>query len=219
VRRVCLVAACWLAGSATLVARADVNVDQKPPTIEHRTFDPAHPPADMPPLKGVEAAVTESKFDCQVGMKYQVVGHKREADGCVTTLMVQSVQATLQLNVIIWLPVGATPKLTAHEEGHRRIAEQVYADAQRVARAIAASLDGKKVIGQGTDCSAADKNAIDSSSHRFCDEYLKQTSDVARRVGETYDDLTAHGTRAEPGEDEAIRQAFKHVAATDHPHS
>lgn len=202
-----------------LPARADVTIDQKPPTIEHRTFDPAHPPADMPPLKGPEAAITESKFDCQVEMKYQALSHKRGADGCVATLTVRSIHATLQLNVVIWLPIGATAKLTAHEEGHRRIAEQVYADATRIARLVAASIDGKTVTGRGADCNAADKNATDSSAHRFCDEYLKRTFDVARQVGEIYDDLTAHGTRAEPGEDEAIRQAFKRVAATDHPHS
>jgi hypothetical protein len=193
-------------------AFAEVTIDHKPLTVERRTFDPAHPPADMPPLKGGEAAVTESKFDCRVGMKYQVVGHKREPNGCVTTLTVQSVQATLQLNVIIWLPKGAAQKLAAHEEGHRRIAEQVYADAQQVARTVAASIDGKEVNGQAADCESADKQATDSFARQFCEQYLKRTFDVARQVGDLYDDLTAHGTRADPAEDEAIRQAFKKIA-------
>lgn len=194
------------------VARGEVTIDCKPPAIQHRSFDPAHPPSDMPPLKGAEAAVTESKFDCQVAMKYQVVGHKRDADGCVTTLRVQSIQATLQLIVIIWLPNGATAKLTAHEEGHRRIAEQIYADAQQIASSVAGRLDGKTVTGQDTDCDGADKQATTSAARQFCKEYLRRTFDVTRQVGDTYDELTAHGTRAEPAEDEAIRQAFKKVA-------
>lgn len=200
-----------------VVARGEITIDQKPPGIEHRTFDPAHPAPEMPPLKGAEAAITESKFDCQVGMKYQVVGHKHANDGCVATLKVQAVQVTLQLRVVIWLPIGATPKLTAHEEGHRRIVEQVYTDASRVARGIAASLDGTNVSGRGSDCGAAEKDGADSSTHRFCQAYLNRTSDVAQRVGDAYDELTAHGTRKEPTEDEAIRQAFKQVQSTDRP--
>lgn len=199
------------------IAFAEATIDRKPPHVERRTFDPGHPPADMPPLQGGEAAFTESKFDCQVGMKYQVVGHKRGPDGCITTLNVQSIQATLQLDVIIWLPKGAAPKLVAHEEGHRRIAEQVYGDAQRVARTVAGTIDGKTVTGQGDDCAAADKKATDSSARQFCTEYLKRTSDIARQVGDIYDELTAHGTRAEPGEDEAIRQAFKRSRAKSPP--
>ena len=194
-----------------------VTIDRKPAVVEHRTFDPAHPPADMPPLKEAEAAVTESKFDCQVAMKYQVVGHQRGADGCTTTLLVQDIQATLQLNVIIWLPNSAGAKLTAHEEGHRRIAEQIYGDAERVARSAARGLDGKKVVATAPDCAAADKKATESSAHQFCEGYLTQTFDVTRQVGDAYDDLTAHGTRAEPAEDEAIRQAFQKVTGKGRP--
>lgn len=167
------------------MARADVRLDQKPPVIGHRTFGPAYPPPDMLPLTGAEAAITESKFDCQVGMKYQLVGHKRSNDGSVATFAVQSVQVTLQLNVVIWLPIGARPKLAAHEEGHRRIAEQVDADAQRVARSAAESVDGKNVSGQGTNCSRADKDAADSSAHQFFKAYLERSFDVAERVRDT----------------------------------
>jgi hypothetical protein len=198
-------------------ARADVTINRKPAIVEHRMFDPARPPADMPPLKGSEAAVTESKFDCQVAMKYQLAGHKRQLDECTTTLQVQDVQATLQLNVIIWLPTGAGAKLTAHEEGHRRIAEQMYGDAERIARVVAKSMEGKNVVASGSDCAAADKKAMDGSARQFCEEYLKQTFDVARQVGDAYDELTAHGTRAEPAEDEAIRQAFQKITGKGRP--
>ena len=208
----------WLVASTSFtgLARGDVKVDRKPMVVERRTFDPAHPPADMPPLKGNEAAVTESKFDCRVAMKYELVGHKQSAGGCVTTLKVQHVEATLQLDVIIWLPTGATAKLTAHEEGHCRIAEQIYNGAEGIARNAGAALDGKTVTGQGGDCPAADKQATDSSARQFCQEYLKRTVEVTGQVGETYDELTAHGTRAKPAEDEAIRQAFQKVTGKAH---
>lgn len=212
------IAIAWLVASTgfTGLAHGDVKIDRKPMVVERRTFDPAHPPADMPPLKGNEAAVTESKFDCRVAMHYELVGHKQTVDGCVTTLRVKQVEATVKLDVIIWLPTGATAKLRAHEEGHRQIAEQIYQGAERIGRNAGATLDGKKVTGKGTDCPAADKQATDSSAGQFCHEYLKRTVGVAGQVGETYDELTAHGTRSTPAEDEAIRQAFNQVTGKDH---
>ncbi|HEY2585153.1 MAG TPA: hypothetical protein VGI81_05255 [Tepidisphaeraceae bacterium] len=191
--------------------RADVTVDRQPTVVERRTFDPAHRPADMPPLQGNEAAVTESKFDCKVGMDYRVLDHNRRPDGCAATLQIRGIHIELQLKVLIWLPEHAPAKLVAHEEGHRRIAERVYAQAEQAARAIARPIDGKRVTGDGADCAAAEKRATESTADGFCKECLRQTATTAGRVGDVYDDLTAHGTRAEPAEDEAIRQAFQKV--------
>ena len=196
---------------APSTARADVTIERKPATVERRTFDPAHPPSDMPPLKENEAALTESKFDCKVGMNYRVISHKHQPDGCEATLQVQGIHVDLELTVTIWLPENAPAKLVAHEEGHRRIAERIYAGAEQIARAIAKPLDGKRVTAIGPDCAAADKQASDSAATDFCKEYLRQTVTATSRVGGIYDDLTAHGTRAEPAEDEAIRQAFRRV--------
>ena len=89
--------------------------------------------------------------------------------------------------------------LTAHEEGHRRIAEQIYGDAERIARTVGRGLDGKKIVATAADCGAADKKATESSAHQFCEGYLKQTFDVTRQVGDAYDDLTAHGTLRRAG--------------------
>jgi hypothetical protein len=199
------------AALAPVVSRAEVTVDRRPTIVERRTFDPAHPPAAMPPLRGNEAAVTESKFDCRVGMDYRAVDRQRQSDGCKATLQVRGVHVELQLKVILWLPEHAPAKLVAHEEGHRRIAERVYEHAEQTARAIANPIDGTRVIGEGADCDAAEKQATDSAAERFCKEYLRRTATAAGRVGDLYDDLTAHGTRAEPTEDEAIRQAFGKV--------
>jgi hypothetical protein len=199
------------AAFAPAVVRAEVTIDRQPPAIERRTFDPAHRPPDMPPLRGDEAAVTESKFDCKVAMNYRVLDHKPRPDGCAATLQVQGIHIELQLRVILWLPERAPAKLSAHEEGHRRIAERVYAGAEQAARAIARAIDGKQVTGDGADCAAAEKRATESAADAFCKQYLRQTAKISGRVGDVYDDLTAHGTRAEPTEDEAIRQAFQRV--------
>lgn len=196
---------------APAVARAEVTVDRQPAVVERRTFDPAHRPPQMPPLRGNEAAVTESKFDCKVGMDYRVLDRNHRPDGCTATLQVQGIHIELQLRVVLWLPDHAPAKLIAHEEGHRQIAERVYAQAEQTARTIAKPMDGKRVIGDGADCAAAEKRATESTAGGFCKDYLRQTATTAGRVGDVYDDLTAHGTRAEPSEDEAIRQAFGKV--------
>ncbi|HSU68417.1 MAG TPA: hypothetical protein VLJ39_16175 [Tepidisphaeraceae bacterium] len=190
-------------------ASADVTIDRKPPVVEHRTFDPAHPPADMPPLNANEAAITQTDFECGAAVAYQVMDRKPGAHDCETTIQVRSVTVTLQLRIVIWLPRQATPKLGAHEEGHRRIAERVYEGAEPIARKAAAKLDGATLRGQATDCQAAEKQSVNRAADQINQSYLDQTAKPASRINDIYDDLTGHGTKAEPAEDEAIRQAFE----------
>jgi hypothetical protein len=99
--------------------------------------------------------------------------------------------------------------LTAHEEGHRQISERVYEGAEAAAKDLAGKLDGATLEGQGASCPAAERSAAKSSQDDFCRDYLDKTGKPASRVGDIYDDITAHGTKTEPAEDEAIRQAFK----------
>jgi len=190
-------------------ASAAVTVDRKPAVIERKMFDPGHRPSDMPALTGHESAVTQSQFECSVTLSYQVLSHKEQGGGCKAFLKVQGISVALQLKIVIWLPEGATPKLSAHEEGHRQIAERVYERAEKAARLIAKTVDETTIGGQAVDCDGAEKQATQNASSRFCESYLDQTARPSARVSEIYDDLTAHGTREEPAEDEAIRRAFE----------
>lgn len=196
-----------LHGVARLSA-GDVTVEKKAALVERKAFDPAHPPADMPPLKSGEAALTQSTFECSVALSYQISNRVQVAGRCRESLKIKSVAVTLQLKVIIWLPQGASAKLSDHEEGHRKIAERIYQDADRAAREAAQILDGKTMSAEGEDCQTAEKQATQSAANGFCRQYLEQTGKRAAHIGDIYDELTAHGTRAEPAEDEAIRQAF-----------
>jgi len=207
-----LLAAMWDAR-----AGADVTVSKKPPVVEQKTFDPAHPPTDMPPLKDDEAALTEARFDCAMNLTYVVTERKPAAERCTTVLQVRGVTITLQLKIVIWLPDKVPAKLTAHEEGHRQIDERVYEDAERVARDLAARLDGQSLSGEGVDCAAAEAAVTRAAADQFCKVYLKQIAGEAGRVGDAYDQITAHGTRSQPSEPEAIHQAFAKVERQDHP--
>jgi len=190
-------------------ARANVAVEKKPVTVEHKTFDPAHPPKQMPPLDHGESAVTESLFNCRVELVYRGGDRKRGADGCESSLLVQGVHAELQLRVIIWLPEGAPPKLNAHEEGHRQIAERIYRDAEKIAREVGKALDGRTITGSGDTCAEAERHATRDGAERFCRAYLDRTAVASGKINDVYDDLTHHGTKADPEEAEAIRQAFE----------
>ena len=186
----------------------EVTVDQKPVVVERKTFDPAHRPAEMPPLKAGEAAVTESRFDCSADLSYRVTDRMPTANGCTTTMRVQSVHLTLTLKILIWLPTSAPPKLMAHEEGHSRIDQRVYAEAKSQAENEGRSADGQLISASAADCTAAENKATQSAADEICKRYLQSVGQRTQRINQHYDSITSHGTKLSPAEDKAIEQAF-----------
>lgn len=191
------------------LALGNVVVKRQPVAMAYKTFDPAHPPSDMPHLKAGEAAVTESVFRCATNVNSEVLSRKHQDDGgCMATVRVRQIELTLELQLTIWLPDGATDKLRDHEEGHRRISEQVYAlRAEAAARKAASPADGRRLSGEAADCEGAAKAAMGTAVHETADRYLAGSAAVADEVNNVYDDLTGHGTN-KLAEDDAIRQAF-----------
>lgn len=190
------------------IARAAVTIDRTPATIERRSFDPAHRPADIPPLTPGEAAVTQSQFDCSADVDYKVTDRKSDDVGCTTTVRVQGMKLTLRLRIIIWLPSAAPSALIDHEEGHRQIAVQVYEKGDELAAQIAGKINGLSFTKSAADCPAAEQRAAEQAADEFCHEYLAAIGRRASRVNDAYDRITSHGTRSEPPPQEAIRQAF-----------
>jgi len=202
----------WL-GIATLACVAmpcagDVTVEQKPIVIEHKTFDPAHRPPEMPPLKPGEAAVTESLFDCAADLTYKVVDRTPTNDGCTTTLRVQSVHLTLSLKVLLWLPAPTPAKLAAHEEGHKQIDQRIYDEAKPLADQAAKSIDGQILSASAVDCTTAENKAAQSAAEGVCKRYLQSVGQRTERINQEYDKITVHGTKASPAEAKAVEQAF-----------
>jgi len=68
------------------------------PAFANRTFDPAAPPADMPPLASGENAECESNFlsNASVG------GESRQLDATHATVTITPDQADSALNITIW---------------------------------------------------------------------------------------------------------------------
>jgi hypothetical protein len=194
-------------------ASAAVTIKRQAPVVEQKAFDPADPPKEMPHLNQGEAAVTESVFKCGVSTTYHVVERHPQDGKCESVLKIDGLELTLQLHITIWLPEKAPQKLAGHEEGHRRMAERIYREsAESTARAAAEKLNGRQIKGTGSDCDAASTAALNDADTRLCQEYLNQIGGMASRLGDIYDEITAHGTRLSPAEDEAIAQSFDRYA-------
>jgi hypothetical protein len=215
-----------------------VKVERTPIVVEHKRFDPANPPPEMPKLGPDDAAITEYRFTCASDIETTVLNQRRvaaaggnvatsssrmnrnrsragsdEADagpGCVATVRVESIMLRLGLTATIWLPTDARPKLVNHEEGHRVIIQRIYDEfAEDAARQDAQPWIGKTSSGEGKTCPAAQQAAISKVTADVGQAYMKATGHWARRVGDRYDVLTKHGRRRELAEAEAIDQAFR----------
>jgi hypothetical protein len=189
-----------------------MKVEKKPPTVEHKTFDPAHPPKDLPELNPGESAVTTMDYGCASNISYRVTSKKKVDDKVHVEVKVYGVEVSTQLKIVVWVPTGATTKLKAHEEGHRQIAETVYKSADVAAKAAADKVQDRRLSGDGDTEKDAVQAALTAASKQLGDEYLRATSGQAERLNQIYDELTAHGTKKEPAEPEAIRLAFEQYA-------
>jgi hypothetical protein len=201
------VASMWT--TALPPASADVTIDQKAAVVERKTFDPDHRPPEMPALKPGEAAVTESQFDCDADISYKIIERKSADETCTVSLRVQMVHVTLALKVLVWLPQSVPAKLAAHEEGHRRIDQRVYEEAQSELEKEARLLDGQTLRASAADCETAARQATQSAANAFCQQYLQLVAKRVGRVSDQYDKITAHGTKVIQAEEDAITQAFR----------
>src|SRR3954469_15211337 len=212
-RRSAFILLCLLTANVPAAAPAtapSITVERIDPTAERITFDRNHPPTTMPALRDQrEDAWTQFFFNCEVKLKYEVVATRTTADGrLAVTARVRRVTVTTSLKDTIFLPLGAPQKLKNHEEGHRKINEQIYAaEADRAARDAAKTIFDRDWQGTGIDEDSAGKSATDVAVNELCKNYLKSTAEKALGIGQIYDELTMHGKNARLTEDDAIRQA------------
>jgi len=166
------------------------------------TFDPAAPPADMPPLSEGEAAECDSDFRSSASVR----GESRQTDATHATVTISQIRVTLQLNINIWVPAGATQRIIEHEDGHRQISEFYYQTADKLAQRIAASFLGKQIEISGTDLGAASSSMLQKTAAEFTDEYNKQLNPGPTQL--LYDSITDHG-RNDVRVQDAVARALK----------
>jgi hypothetical protein len=180
------------------------TVNKQPVAFATRTFDPIAPPPDMPPLSAGEAAECDSDFRSNA----RVRGESRRTDATHTTLTITHITMTLELNINIWVPTGASQRLIAHEEGHRQIAEFYYQTADKVAEQVAARYMGKQVEIAGTDVDAESSKVLQQIATAITDEYNKELNPLPTQL--LYDAITDHGRNNVVVQD-AVTHALKNV--------
>jgi hypothetical protein len=177
-------------------------IEKQPIVFSKRSFDPAAPADDMPPLGEGEEAECDSNFISDAN----VSGRMQKIDASNATVTVTQVKVTLQLKITIWVPNGSTQHVIEHEQGHRQISEHYYESADKVAAEIAAPYIGRQIAISGSDLNAEFRNALLRLSKQITAEYNdKLTPGLAQQ---RYEDLTDH-SRNDRDANDAAAQAIK----------
>jgi hypothetical protein len=190
---------------------SNATITKQPVAFASRAFDPASPPADMPPLATGEEAECDSNFlsGANVG------GQTRKTDATHAFVTVRRIDMILQLKVTIWVPAAATPHVIEHEEGHRRIAEHYYETADQLAQRIADEYMGQVVEINGPDLDAESNKILQQIATEITDKYNKELNPQPAQL--LYDSITDHG-RNEALVNDAVAAAIKNVATQSiHP--
>jgi len=181
------------------------RISKQPIVVASRTFDPAAPPADMPPLAAGENAECDSDFEANAS----VGGETRVSDATHGIVTVTQINVTLQLNITIWLPAGVTQHVVEHEEGHREISESYYQSADKHAERIATTYMGKQVDITGTDLNAESNKVLQQMATEITEQYDKELNPEPAQL--LYDTITDH-SRNEVVVKDAVAHALKNVS-------
>jgi hypothetical protein len=180
------------------------TIIKQPVSFANHAFDPAAPPTDMPSLAPGETAVCDSNFLSNA----TVSGESRQTDATHATVTITQIKVTLQLNINIWVPNGATQHLIEHEEGHRQISEYYYQTADKLAERIAATYMGRQVDISGTDLGAESSKMLQQMAADITAEYNKELNPGPTQL--LYDTITDHG-RNDTVVKDAVAHAIKNV--------
>jgi hypothetical protein len=178
--------------------KAPVQITKDPALVASRTFDPAAPPPDMPPLRPYEIAVCDSDFVSNAS----VAGESRKKDATHATITIQHVSVTLDLHVTIWLPVQAPEHVVEHEDGHRQISEYFYQSADKIADHIAEEYIGRQVEITGSDLNVASSETLQQLAAEITAEYNKELNPGPTQ--ELYDSITDHSRNETAAKDAAV---------------
>jgi hypothetical protein len=181
------------------------TITKQPVALANHSFDPATPPPDMPPLSHGENAECDSNFLSNASVR----GESRPTDATHATVTVTQINVTLQLQINIWVPIGVTPHVIEHEDGHRKISESYYQIADQLAARISAAYMGKQIEITGTDLGAESSKMLQQMATEITDEYNKQLNPGPAQL--LYDSITDHG-RNDVVVKDAVAHALKNTA-------
>ncbi len=186
-------------------AASGPEIVKQPVQFEQRSFDPANPPSDMPPLSRGETAKCDSEFLSSAS----VAGETTPRDATHATLTITKVRMVLQLKITIWGPDGASAHVIEHEMGHRQISESYYRNADKVAERVAAPYLGRQIEISGADLKAESNRQLQLLAAEMTDAYNKELDPQPAQL--LYDSITDH-SRNEVAVAGAVQSALTNVA-------
>jgi hypothetical protein len=200
-----------LASPSALAQTPGLTINKQPATFANRTFDPARPPAEMPPPTLGETAECDSDFlsDANVG------GQARQTDATHATVKISQITVTLQLNMTIWVPIKVTQHVIEHENGHRQISEYYYQTADKLAQQIASNYMGQQVVITGADLHGELSKLLQKMGADITDEYNKELHVEQTQL--RFDAITDHG-RNEVAAKDAVAQSLKEIPPANELH-
>jgi hypothetical protein len=182
-----------------------VTINKQAVNFARRTFDPANPPSDMPPLTHGENAACDSDFLSNDS----VAGETRQTDATHATVTVTDIKMNLQLKITIWVPNDVSGHVTEHEQGHRQISEYYYQTADKLAERIAMTYVGKQVDIAGTDLQLESNKFLQQTAAAITADYNRELNPEPTQL--LYDSITDH-SRNEVLVKDAVAHALKNVS-------
>ena len=184
---------------------AGTIIDKQPVRFVNRTFDPASPPPEMPPMIPGEAAVCDSNFVAIANLSANL----QALDATHAEVTVSRVKIRLQLSITIWTPAEVSPRVMEHENGHRQISEHYYETADKIAEKIGATYLGRQMEVSGTDLHGETDKLLQKQAMEITAEYGKELNpDPAQ---ELYDSITDH-SRNDVSVQDAVTHAINNAA-------
>lgn len=166
-----------------------VRVRREPAVVRRTTFDPRHPPRDMPPLTPPESGVCKTTFELAASVSYSAERLSRTT----ARVYVDELDIVTRLTFDIYTVADAPSKLIAHEEAHRAIGEYFYRDAAKIAEEIGRRLIGATFDGTGATEEAAQQNGFDKVVAAIERDYMARVRIPSAAANERFDELTNHG--------------------------
>lgn len=146
--------------------------------------------------------LTDWMFHCQPSIEFTKV-----LTGNHARIRITKAALIIGLTIREQFATEGNAALLAHEQGHVKICERIYADADASARTACQSLLGAEFDGLGATPEQALSAAEELARRKLCGDYTQQTAAYAEEVSTTFDRITLHGTQHMTAE-QAVETAF-----------
>ena len=196
----------YVASCSSLSNQDVVSVEKQPETISRHLLE--HASIKLRKMSKAEGALTTWFFRCSNVLTYEIQSESSLNQTVSVEIIVTGVNMRIGLNMDVFLKEDAPEELRAHEDGHVKICQLIYQEAEVKARKAAQSVLRRKFSGAGSGRKQALENALNGASEAICSLYRDETVALANKTSDSYDKITDDG-RAAVKVGDAIAMAFK----------